>query len=271
MARGHDLPKFLKKQTNNSRKGFLIFLVLIIGELFIPGSPQSISLKDTYILTSILIVFLYLFIKLVNSISHKGKLFQNKIELNHIQQKLVYVVLLYFAFLLIMNGNLQSIISLSKSSQKIIISCFAIALGAGIFEEYFIRGYLFNLFQRIFNKYNLKKYRLILVSTITSLIFGILHLTNLDIDPSKAVFQQVFYATCLGFIFSATRIAFNSISVGAFLHFLLDLQVTVYQPLTVDTWLNVITLFLPIAVISIMLIISMDRSLDKNPIEFLKP
>ena len=156
MARGHDLQKFLKKQTNNSRKGFLIFLVLSIGELFIPGSPQSISLKDTYILTSILIVFLYLFIKLVNSISHKGRLFQNKIELNHIQQKLVYVVLLYFAFLLIMNGNLQSIISLSKSSQKIIISCFAIALGAGIFEEYFIRGYLFNLFQRIFNKYNLK-------------------------------------------------------------------------------------------------------------------
>ncbi|MBZ1519493.1 CPBP family intramembrane metalloprotease, partial [Leuconostoc mesenteroides] len=64
---------------------------------------------------------------------------------------------------------------------------------------------------------------------------------------------------------------FNSIFVGAFLHFLLDLQVTIYQPLTADNWLNVIMLFLPIAVISILLIISIDHLLEKNSIEFLNP
>lgn len=265
------MPKVHQKKSKNSRKGFLIFLVLIIGELFIPGEPQSISLKTTYILTTILILFLYVFTKLVKSMSHNGKLFQEKIELNHLQQKVIYIGVLYFTFLLIMNGNLKSIIALTKSSPKIIISCFAIALGAGIFEEYFVRGYLFNLFQRILNKFNVQKYRLIMLSTITSLIFGVLHLTNLDGNPSSAVFQQVFYATCLGFIFSATRIAFNSIFIGAFLHFLLDFQIDVYQPLTVNNWLNVIMLFLPIAIISFLLIISMDRSLAKNSITFLKP
>ncbi|MGL5900296.1 MAG: CPBP family intramembrane glutamic endopeptidase [Lactobacillaceae bacterium] len=265
------MSKVLEKKSNNSRKGFLIFLVLIIGELFIPGEPQSISLKTTYILTTILILFLYIFTKLVNSMSHNGKLFQEKIELNHVQQKVIYIVLLYFAILLIMNGNLQSIISLTKSSQKIIISCFAIALGAGIFEEYFVRGYLFNLFQRILNKYNVQKYRLIIVSTITSLIFGILHLINLDTNPSTAIFQQVFYTTCLGFIFSATRIVFNSITVSAFLHFLLDFQVNVYQPLTTDNWLNVIMLFFPIAIVSIFLIILIDQSIENNSVKFLNP
>ncbi|WP_223317401.1 CPBP family intramembrane glutamic endopeptidase [Leuconostoc mesenteroides] len=263
--------KLFRKNGPNSRKGFLIFLVLIIGELFIPGEPKLISLNTAYILTVILIAFLYLFTRLVNSISHNGKLFKEKLTLNHIQQKLVCIIILYFVFLLIMNGNLQSIIFLSKSSPKIIVSCFATALGAGIFEEYFVRGYLFNLFQRILNKYNVKKYRLALISTITSLIFGMLHLTNLDGDSSKAVFQQVFYATCIGLIFSVTRITFNSIFVGAFLHFLFDLQVTIYQPLTADNWLNVIMLFLPIAVISILLIISIDHLLEKNSIEFLNP
>ncbi|WP_242651988.1 MULTISPECIES: CPBP family intramembrane glutamic endopeptidase [Leuconostoc] len=260
-----------KNRKQKSRKGLLIFIVTMLGEMFIPFDPDAIPLTFMLVMLGILLLFIFLIIKLVNSISHGGKIFQQKLTLSTFQQIMTGVVFLYFLFLYFQNGNVQSVLSLAHSPIKIIIACFAIAMGAGFFEEYFVRGYLFNICQRILNKYGLEKNRLTIISAVTSIIFGLIHLSNLSVDPAQAVYQQVFYATCIGLLFAAIRIVTNNIFIGAILHFLFDFQVDIYKVSSPDTWSSIIIVFLPIAVISMILIKSLDRSVEKQRVPFLKP
>lgn len=262
---------FSKNRKKSSRRGISILIVLLVGEMFIPISPDETSLKWLMILSLLMVLFIYLMVRLVNTISHNGKIFEGYLSLSSFQKFSVLATLAYFIFLYVQNGNISSIISLSHSSLKIIITCTAIALGAGFFEEYFVRGYLFNLFQRILKKFKWTKNNLTIVSVVTSMIFGFTHLVNLSVDPAKAVYQQVFYATCIGLFFALIRIVTNSIYVGAGLHVLFDLQVDIYQTSTPDIWLNIIIVYLPIALISIGIIRSLDNSVSKDNILILEP
>ncbi|MBD9366548.1 CPBP family intramembrane metalloprotease, partial [Leuconostoc mesenteroides] len=136
------------------------------------------------------------------------------------------------------------------------------ALGAGFFEEYLVRGYLFNLIQRFLKKYNNK---LLITSIVTSIIFGLLHLFNLGSGTAEGVAQQVFYAFCIGLFFSLVKIITNSIHVGAILHFLFDLQFGIYEKISAQmSWSVVVLLFLPLAVISMILIKSLETTVNAN-------
>ncbi|WP_417064766.1 type II CAAX prenyl endopeptidase Rce1 family protein [Leuconostoc suionicum] len=58
---------------------------------------------------------------------------------------------------------------LSKSSLEIILTVFAIAVGAGFFEEYLVREFLFNKVQLLLVKFNIKK-NLVIKSLLTSFL-----------------------------------------------------------------------------------------------------
>ena len=152
---------------------------------------------------------IYIFSRLVNSISNHGRLFVHRIELSTFQKYSSLLAFGYFILLYIINENIQSMLHLFQSSPEIIVTCTAIALGAGFLEEYLVRGYLFNLTQRFLKKYNNK---LLITSIVTSIIFGLLHLFNLGLDTTKGC-SASFLCFVLVFFFSVNIT--NSIHIGA--------------------------------------------------------
>ncbi|MBS0942097.1 CPBP family intramembrane metalloprotease [Leuconostoc mesenteroides] len=243
-------------------KNMAIIITFFIGISMEPYSPDQAPLKNLIIITFLLIVCIYIFSRLVNSISNHGRLFVHRIELSTFQKYSSLLAFGYFILLYIINENIQSMLHLFQSSPEIIVTCTAIALGAGFLEEYLVRGYLFNLTQRFLKKYNNK---LLITSIVTSIIFGLLHLFNLGLDTTKGVAQQVFYAFCIGLFFSLVKIITNSIHIGAILHFLFDLQFGIYENTSTHmSWSVVILLFLPLAVISVILIKSLEATVNDN-------
>lgn len=106
---------------------------------------------------------------------------------------------------------------------------------------------------------------MLITSIVTSIIFGLLHLFNLRSGTVEGVAQQVFYAFCMGLFFSLVKIITNSIHIGAILHFLFDLQFGIYENTSTHmSWSVVVLLFLPLAVISIILIKSLEETVNAN-------
>lgn len=69
----------------------------------------------------------------------------------------------------------------------------------------------------------------------------------------------------MGLFFSLVKIITNSIHIGAILHFLFDLQFGIYENTSTHmSWSVVVLLFLPLAVISIILIKSLEATVNDN-------
>ncbi|MGQ2287777.1 CPBP family intramembrane glutamic endopeptidase [Leuconostoc suionicum] len=257
------------EKNKNTKKNWLIIGVFFVGEMFIPFSPDKVSFTALIISTIMLILFIITFVLLINSMTHDGKLLTNK-SFSKSQIILMYIISIYFGLLFIPNGNIASLMTLSKSSLKIILTVLAIAIGAGFFEEYLVRGFLFNKVQFLLERFNVKKNNLVIISLLTSIFFGLVHLINISSNPTTAVYQQVFYTMCLGLFFSAIRIASNSVLIVAIMHSFFDLQVTVYQPQQETNWFELILAFLPLAVISVTLILLIDKSIQRGKINILR-
>lgn len=200
------------------------------------------------------------FILIINNITNGGKLFDKNNLLSKKEKILFSIILIYFAILFIPNGNIQSIVDLSKSPFKTIITVIAIAIGAGFFEEYLVRGFFFTKCQNLLKRHQIDRYRLTISSLLTSAIFGLLHITNIAVSPIDAVYQQIFYTSCLGLIFCSIRIITNNILIVAIIHSIFDLQVTIDEPLHVNPWLELVVAYLPLAILSFILIMMIDRS-----------
>ncbi|KRN78081.1 hypothetical protein IV67_GL000097 [Weissella minor] len=166
-----------------------------------------------------------------------------------------------------LNGNIDALVGIYHSSWHVTLIVTTVAISAGFLEEYLTRGYLFNLCQRLLNHYHVTTYPLLIASLFNSLIFGSLHLMNYFLGGQglTATLQQVFYATCMGLLFSAFRIATNTIYIGAILHFLLDWQLSITQGAAgVSDWLGIIIIFLPMALFSLLFIMTVDQQVKKQ-------
>ncbi len=237
--------------------GFWITLTFICGELFQPFSTD-VPIQVLFIQLLGTILFISLLIHLVNKRANNGFLFKNKLILSKKQKIYLYLILISF-FIIYITSSFPSFIDFYKADFKTILAATTVALSAGFFEEYLMRGYLFNLVQRILKRMRNTSYTLTITSILTSCLFGLLHLGNMNEAGSEAVYQQIFYATCLGIFFAAIKIITNTIYVGAILHFIFDLQPTILDPVDVSSWLAIIIIFLPIAIFSILFLLSIDR------------
>jgi len=92
---------------------------------------------------------------------------------------------------------------------------FVLMLIPGIWEEWAFRGVIIPL--------NLKKYSKLWVLIISSVAFGLLHLTNILAGQNwVATLFQVFYATELGFLFGYIFIKTKSLLPSIIIHYLVD-------------------------------------------------
>lgn len=259
------------KKKKRSHHGILIFFLTLLGISFEPGYPKDIPAIANAIIAIIMCIFLITLVFVVRKVTNKEKIFESRLTLNKFQLSVLLLLIGYSIFIYIENGNIPSLIDLFHQPSNIIISCTFVSLGAGFFEDYFVRGYLFNATQRILNRYNVTQYRMTIIAVITSCIFGLIHFTNLPIENAEAVFQQVFYAFCLGIVFCVFRIITNRIWPVATMHFIFDYSLSIIQDMTSSSWLETVSIFSVALIIGLVLLISIDRSIEKNNIQEINP
>ncbi|MBO4457711.1 MAG: CPBP family intramembrane metalloprotease [Butyrivibrio sp.] len=110
--------------------------------------------------------------------------------------------------------------------KNIIIFSIAITIGAGMGEEFLTRGVLFNFFKSAIGN---TKAGIIISMIIPSIVFGLVHLTNLKpgCDPTP-IYTQVIYAIGIGFFFNALYVRCGNIWFCSLLHAAFDLSVMIY-------------------------------------------
>lgn len=252
-------------------RGLLIFTLFFIN-ICLP-LDSSMPWNTVMLLSFIKLISIVLIIFLVNSIVKKEKIFKcvpKSIFSHKILVEMVVLSVCSYIFLYIFNGNLNSVLTIPSTRPIIVVISLFTALSAGFAEEYFVRGYLFNLVQRILKKIRCGKYTLVTTSIITSLIFGSLHLFNLTGGaPAINVIQQVFYAVCFGFLFSSLRLITNTIFWGAILHFIFDFQMSISSGPGSSSWEQIILVFSTIAILNLVIIMLLETYLKNKEITLL--
>lgn len=184
---------------------YTIFLISNIGMEYIPIEDSSI-LKPVLQLgcNCILAWISYLLVKTFKLTN--DTLLTSKIT----NVWLTILGIIIVLFLLIVINVPENIEDVFCGGLKLLVNSFFIAIAAAIFEEFLVRLLAFSAFLEIFKKI---KYSLVFTSIASSLLFGILHISNLTVQSFEATMQQIFYATVLGLCFSIIRIRFNGNSV----------------------------------------------------------
>jgi membrane protease YdiL (CAAX protease family) len=95
-------------------------------------------------------------------------------------------------------------------------------LGIAIFEETFFRGILLNTILYRFNENKKGKYYAIIISSV---LFGLAHLTNLINRPFilRGIISQVVYAAITGVLYSVIYIKYKNILPIIIIHALFNL------------------------------------------------
>ena len=111
----------------------------------------------------------------------------------------------------------------TKSVISFLITVF---LGAGIREELLTRGFLLTFFKKAFGK---SKASYLFAMTLSSLIFGAMHLSNLNgaTNPTP-IYAQIIYAVGIGFYLAALYLRTGNLWGNIVLHYLFDISLMVY-------------------------------------------
>ncbi|MCK8617984.1 CPBP family intramembrane metalloprotease [Fructobacillus sp. M158] len=235
---------------NKKINGFFYALILFIVFTIIDVSLSITKIPNQEFFYSLgrfvfSLIVVYLFFKTMKT----DKIFKERLYLSKKNKFLTFLLVLIaiFIYFVLNNGINQIITILSKDFIKIMATVM-MALSAGIFEEYLTRGFLFQSFLKLFNNN-----KLIISSVLSSLIFGFLHLYNAFDMGLNTTLQQVFYATAIGLLFAALRIAFNGLILTVGLHSLIDFQLNLLSSSNNPVpWSVIIIIFTPIAIISLL-------------------
>lgn len=263
---------FVKKmKLGESHQGIEIVSLFILSKIFGPYADEKVEVKATIFLSLLMFASLITCVVLVRRNTNREKLFQQKPTLSPGQQIIFVFVLLSFVYEYVVSGNFQSFLALFSSKVNVILACFMVAAGAAISEEYLIRGYLFNLVQRILSYFGAKRNQLLVTALITSVLFALFHLVNLFTLPKVAVYEQVLYCFADGLLFSAIRIATNRIYIAALFHFIFDFTRGMAEGLSSVSFGEIIIYFVPSLLISALFIILINSQMNRGELIFLKP
>ncbi|UQS83592.1 CPBP family intramembrane glutamic endopeptidase [Bombilactobacillus thymidiniphilus] len=132
------------------------------------------------------------------------------------------------------------------------INFLLIALAAGIFEEVYCRGLLFNIFLQLISK---RQNNLVLAAIYNSGIFALLHFSNYFFHHQnlQVTLQQIVYATAIGTLFSLIRVLANGLTLPIIIHALIDFTPNITGNSSGGSWLVVLIfsglLFIPSIII----------------------
>ena len=260
-----------KLNLGESHQGVEIISLFILSKVFAPYPSKDIEIKAMAFLSTIMLASLITLIVLVRRNANNERLFERRPTLNKFQQIIVALLALAFVYEYVVIGNFQSFLLLFSSKLNVVLDCFMIAAGAALSEEYFLRGYLFNLGQRILSYFGFTRNLLLINILMTSFIFGALHLINLTALPATAVYEQVLYAFIGGLFFCAIRIVTNRIYTAVIFHFVFDFTQGLVEGLGSLSVLDFFVYFAPSALLSVIFLLSVNSEGNHGKLAFLKP
>lgn len=243
------------KKLYKLRYVLFVYLGLIIRDSIFPflGLQDGTVMSTIYMLgtSSILAYISFLLVGTT-------KITKTKIKFNEISNILFKILVLsFFVLSFFFLEKLYDLKEIMTGGAKLVFVAGGVALSAGILEEFLIRVLAFTIFLDFFKN---SKNKFLLAGFSSSFVFGLMHLNNLPEQTLTATLQQVFYATALGLVFAAIRVWTNGICIAILLHAFFDFQPMIaVGGATEDTWGSTILLFLPIAIVSIICLISFDR------------
>ena len=107
----------------------------------------------------------------------------------------------------------------------------SIFIGAGIREELLTRGFLCTFLRKTFGN---TKASYIAAITISSVLFGLIHLTNLrNTNDPEAIYSQIIYAIGFGFFLGALYIRTGNLWANMILHYLFDISL-MFGPFVIE-------------------------------------
>ena len=150
-------------------------------------------------------------------------LFKNSYVFTNKQEKFDTTLLLGLPMLVIALINLSSSISsLTSFSLPNFINVFIFCIFIGIAEEFLCRGWIQNEFIERFSK---DKKSVILSIVLSSLIFGLMHITNLSTQTFLETLLQIINATALGVLLGSIYYKTKNIWGVIFLHAFYDFSI----------------------------------------------
>lgn len=176
-------------------------------------------------------------------------------------QRLIHLNLIACLSLLLYTDFFSGLAEMIAGGWQLILTSFWAAASAGIGEEAWMRGLVFAAFLCLFSK---KPKSLTKTAIVSSLLFGLTHLTNLIAAEPLAVLQQVFYASCFGLTFAVLRVGYNNLWLPVLVHFLIDFQPAILNPVTSNSWLELLIIFIPSSILALVTLNRMDKTLDKS-------
>jgi membrane protease YdiL (CAAX protease family) len=208
--------KKLKMKINYTKKIILIIslfaLINIFSKIIISSDNKNIFVLQSILKLSFLIITCYLISK--DNTYKLNLLFKNKTL-----SFTISILLIYFS---VNHINSEIIIKKIHINEWYHFSYFIQCITTGLFEEFFCRILLFGLVCNILRDNNYGNYYKEIL--ITSLIFGLLHLTNLfNIDYDIiSVINQVMFAFVIGVLLQCILIRFKNIILTSVLHGLIN-------------------------------------------------
>lgn len=180
---------------------FIAIIAILVYAFFVNVciSPL-IKNKSSFLVAGIIQAIVRLVLSVVLCISI-NKLYNIKIKkAKFIKGFLWYGLILIIAIFFQFASNYQRPEKSIMETLPMIVYFFIVTLAIGIYEELLCRGLLFNSFENYFGD---TKKGIYLSAILSSLVFGIMHLTNLIWSPSLIISTicQVIYATFVGFLF----------------------------------------------------------------------
>lgn len=260
------MKKSLAENSYNSLLwGCLFFILFIALDSFLPligFAAGTFGYSLGRIAYSLIVM--YAFFKICKT----DKIFYSRLNINLLNKILIAILIgISLAIYFVLNNGYDEIILIFSKGFKTSISTLFVALAAGIFEEFLTRGFFFRYFLK-----NKKQNSLILASVYSSVLFGVLHLYNIFFKGINPTLQQVFYATAIGLLFAALRIAFNGLLVTVILHSLIDFQLNLVKPhvnQADNSWASVLVIFIPVAIISLVTIFSLEKEKNSDNTELI--
>ena len=149
---------------------------------------------------------------------------------------------------------------------KAMLATTLIAVGTGIFEESLFRGTFFSVFMANM-QYRSRSYQLTRSAIYSSIIFGLIHLTNVIGGNLQAVLQQVVYAMAFGLFLCVIRVMTNTLLWVIIIHTVADwapATATGSGPTEVSSWWLIVGVFGLLMLVSLVYLVKVDRLLERS-------
>lgn len=173
----------------------------------------------------------------------------------------VFLAVFYFCYLIVIMDVPGNLAALFQEDMHAVFRVVLLAGAAGTFEETMVRGYAADAILCWTSKC---RYPILLTGILTSLLFGMLHLSNLHGDNAAQVWIQVFYACMIGLALYSLRAISGSITLPIIAHILIDLQPELGEgAVSSGPFLLYLEVFLPLGVLSLCYLFLLEDALPE--------